>query len=112
MAAAAAWLQLLAAGLLEVAMAFALKASNGATRPVPGMLAIVAALASIWLLAAAVRTLPLGIAYAVWTGIGALGVSLVGVAVFAEPLSPARILCMALVFGGIAGLKVLEQPSS
>ena len=112
MAAAAAWLQLLAAGLLEVAMAFALKASNGATRPVPGMLAIVAALASIWLLAAAVRTLPLGIAYAVWTGIGALGVSLVGVAVFAEPLSPARILCMALVFGGIAGLKVLEQASS
>jgi quaternary ammonium compound-resistance protein SugE len=61
------------------------------------------------LLAAAVRTLPLGIAYAVWTGIGAPGVSLVGVAVFAEPLSPARMLCMALVFGGIASLNVLED---
>jgi quaternary ammonium compound-resistance protein SugE len=68
---------------------------------------VLAALASIWLLAAAVRTLPLGIAYAVWTGIGALGVSLVGVAVLGEPLSPARVVCMALVFGGIAGLKAL-----
>ena len=105
----AAWMQLLAAGVLEVAMAFALKASAGVTRPVPSLLAVLAALGSIWLLATAVRTLPLGIAYAVWTGIGALGVSLVGVAVFAETLSPARMLCMALVFGGIAGLKFLEQ---
>jgi quaternary ammonium compound-resistance protein SugE len=70
---------------------------------------VLAALGSIWLLAGAVRTLPLGIAYAVWTGIGALGVSLVGVAIFAETLSPARMLCMAVVFGGIAGLKFLEQ---
>jgi quaternary ammonium compound-resistance protein SugE len=54
-----------------------------------------------------VRTLPLGIAYAVWRGIGALGVSHVGVAFFAEPLTPARMLCMALVFGGIAGLRAL-----
>ncbi|SDE44673.1 quaternary ammonium compound-resistance protein SugE [Massilia sp. PDC64] len=105
----AAWMQLFAAGVLEVVMAFALKASAGVTRPVPSLLAVLAALGSIWLLAAAVRTLPLGIAYAVWTGIGALGVSLVGAAVFAETLSPARMLCMALVFGGIAGLKYLEQ---
>jgi quaternary ammonium compound-resistance protein SugE len=105
-----AWMQLFAAGVLEVAMAFALKASAGVSRPVPSLLAVLAALGSIWLLAAAVRTLPLGIAYAVWTGIGALGVSLVGIAIFAETLSPARVLCMALVFGGIAGLKLLEQP--
>ncbi|HEU6455721.1 MAG TPA: multidrug efflux SMR transporter [Roseateles sp.] len=105
----AAWAQLFAAGVLEVAMAFALKASAGATRPVPSLVAVLAALGSIWLLAGAVRTLPLGIAYAVWTGIGALGVSLVGVAIFAETLSPARMLCMAVVFGGIAGLKFLEQ---
>jgi quaternary ammonium compound-resistance protein SugE len=105
----AAWAQLFAAGVLEIVMAFALKASAGTTRPAPTLLAVLAALGSIWLLAGAVRTLPLGIAYAVWTGIGALGVSLVGVAVFAEPLSPARMLCMALVFGGIAGLKVLED---
>lgn len=102
-----AWLQLGAAGLLEVAMAFALKASLGATRPVPSVLAVLAALGSIWLLASAVRTLPLGIAYAVWTGIGALGVSLVGIAVYAEPLAPAKVLCMLLVFGGIAGLRAL-----
>jgi quaternary ammonium compound-resistance protein SugE len=105
----AAWAQLFAAGVLEVVMAFALKASAGTTRPAPTLLAVLAALGSIWLLAAAVRTLPLGVAYAVWTGIGALGVSLVGVAVFADTLSPARMLCMALVFGGIAGLKLLEQ---
>jgi quaternary ammonium compound-resistance protein SugE len=105
----AAWVQLFAAGVLEVVMAFALKASAGTTRPAPTLLAVLAALGSIWLLAAAVRTLPLGVAYAVWTGIGALGVSLVGVAVFADTLSPARMLCMALVFGGIAGLKLLEQ---
>ena len=105
----AAWAQLFAAGVLEVAMAFALKASAGATRPGPSLVAVLAALGSIWLLAGAVRTLPLGIAYAVWTGIGALGVSVVGVAIFAETLSPARMLCMAVVFGGIAGLKFLEQ---
>ncbi|WP_371764483.1 multidrug efflux SMR transporter [Massilia sp.] len=105
----AAWARLFAAGVLEVAMAFALKASAGATRPVPSLVAVLAALGSIWLLAGAVRTLPLGIAYAVWTGIGALGVSVVGVAIFAETLSPARMLCMAVVFGGIAGLKFLEQ---
>jgi quaternary ammonium compound-resistance protein SugE len=105
----AAWVQLFAAGVLEVVMAFALKASAGTTRPAPTLLAVLAALGSIWLLAAAVRTLPLGVAYAVWTGIGALGVSLVGVALFADTLSPARVLCMALVFGGIAGLKLLEQ---
>ena len=103
----AAWAQLFAAGVLEVVMAFALKASAGVTRPAPALLAVLAALGSIWLLACAVRTLPLGIAYAVWTGIGALGVSLVGVALFAEPLSPARMLCMALVFAGIAGLRAL-----
>lgn len=105
----AAWTQLVAAGVLEVVMAFALKASAGTTRLAPTLLAVLAALGSIWLLAAAVRTLPLGVAYAVWTGIGALGVSLVGVALFADTLSPARMLCMALVFGGIAGLKLLEQ---
>ena len=105
----AAWAQLFAAGVLEIVMAFALKASAGTTRPAPTLLAVLAALGSIWLLAAAVRTLPLGVAYAVWTGIGALGVSLVGIAIFAETLSPARLLCMAFVFGGITGLTVLEQ---
>ena len=104
----AAWALLFGAGVLEVGMAFALKASAGATRPLPSVLAVLAALGSIYLLAAAVRALPLGVAYAVWTGIGALGVSLVGMVVFAEHLSLPRLLCLALVFAGIAGLKALS----
>jgi quaternary ammonium compound-resistance protein SugE len=105
-----AWAQLLAAGLLEVAMALALKSSDGASRPVPSILAVLAALGSIYLLAHAVRALPLGLAYAAWTGIGALGVSLAGMLVFSDPPTPARLLCMALVFAGIAGLKALSPP--
>jgi quaternary ammonium compound-resistance protein SugE len=105
-----AWMQLCAAGLLEIAMALALKASEGASRPVPSVLAVVAALGSIYLLASAVRALPLGLAYAVWTGIGALGVTVAGMLVFAETPTPERLLCMALVFAGIAGLKALSPP--
>jgi quaternary ammonium compound-resistance protein SugE len=107
MASPLAWALVLAAGLLEVGMAVALKASNGWTRPVPSALALVAALGSIYLLATAVRALPLGVAYAVWTGIGALGVSLAGLFFFAEPLSIGRLLCMTLIFAGIAGLRSL-----
>ncbi|WUR13383.1 multidrug efflux SMR transporter [[Empedobacter] haloabium] len=101
-----AWVLVLAAGALEVGMAFALKASQGGTRLLPSMLALVTALGSIWLLASALRALPLGVAYAVWTGIGAVGVTLVGLLVFAEHLSLARLLFMGLVFAGIVGLKV------
>ncbi|AVR94639.1 DMT family transporter [Pseudoduganella armeniaca] len=103
-----AWGLVLAAGALEVAMAFALKASDGGTRPLPSVLALVTALGSIWLLATAVRALPLGVAYAVWTGIGAVGVTLVGMLAFAEAPSVARLVFMALVFVGIVGLKVSQ----
>lgn len=101
------WTLLFAAGLIEVGMAFALKASAGWTRPVPSVLAVLAALASIGLLASALRALPLGVAYAVWTGIGAVGVSLVGLLFFAEHLSMPRLLFMTFIFVGIAGLKAL-----
>lgn len=110
MTAPLAWMQLCAAGVLEVAMALALKFSEGASRPLPSILAVAAALGSIYLLASAVRALPLGLAYAVWTGIGALGVSLAGMLVFSETPTAARLLCMALVFAGIAGLKALSPP--
>ena len=103
----AAWALLLAAGLVEVGMAFALKSSEGWTRPAPSLLAVLAALGSIYLLASALRGLPLGVAYAVWTGIGAVGVTLAGSVFFAEQLSPARLLCMGLIFGGFVGLKAL-----
>ena len=102
-----AWALLLAAGLVEVAMAFALKSSEGWTRPLPSLLAVLAALGSIYLLASALRGLPLGLAYAVWTGIGAVGVTLAGTVFFSESLSTARLLCMGLIFVGIAGLKTL-----
>lgn len=102
----AAWTLVLAAGLLEVGMAIALKTSQGWTQPVPSMLALAAALGSIYLLATAVRALPLGVAYAVWTGIGAIGVTLAGLLFFAEPLSIGRLLCMTLIFAGIAGLRM------
>lgn len=102
-----AWTLLLAAGLVEVVMAFALKSSAGWTRPAPSLLAVLAALGSIYLLASALRGLPLGMAYAVWTGIGAVGVTLAGAVFFAEQLSLARLLCMGLIFVGIAGLKTL-----
>ncbi|MBQ5949150.1 multidrug efflux SMR transporter, partial [Massilia sp. ST3] len=91
-----AWVLLLAAGLVEVGMAFALKASEGWTRPAPSLLAVLAALGSIYLLATALRGLPLGVAYAVWTGIGAVGVTLAGFVFFAEHLSLARLGCMGL----------------
>lgn len=107
MSSLAAWMLVLAAGLLEVGMAIALKTSQGWTQPVPSVLALAAALGSIYLLAVAVRALPLAVAYAVWTGIGAIGVTLAGLLFFAEPLSIARLLCMTLIFAGIAGLRTL-----
>ena len=107
MSSVAAWALLLAAGLVEVGMAFALKSSEGWTRPLPSLLAVLAALGSIYLLASALRGLPLGVAYAVWTGIGAVGVTLAGAVFFAEQLSLPRLLCMGLIFGGIVGLKTL-----
>ena len=103
----AAWALLLAAGVVEVGMAFALKSSEGWTRPGPSLLAVLTALGSIYLLAGALRALPLGVAYAVWTGIGAVGVTLAGLVFFAESLSIARLVCMGLIFVGIAGLKTL-----
>jgi quaternary ammonium compound-resistance protein SugE len=87
-------------------MAFALKSSAGWTRPLPSLLALATALGSIYLLATAVRALPLGVAYAVWTGIGAVGVTLVGFLVFAESLSVARLVFMGFVFVGIVGLRL------
>jgi quaternary ammonium compound-resistance protein SugE len=101
-----AWILLVAAGLIEIVMAIALKYTDGWTRPWPGALGIAAGLASIVLLASALKTLPVGTAYAIWTGIGAVGVTLVGIAAFGESMSVIRLVCIALIFAGIAGLKM------
>ena len=101
-----AWAVLLAAGLLETVWAFAMKQSNGFTRLWPSLVTLVAALLSFGLLSLALRVLPLGTAYAAWTGIGALGAFATGIAVLGEPASAWRLGSAALILAGIVGLKV------
>lgn len=102
-----AWLILVAAGLLEVVWAVGLKYTDGFSRPVPTVLTVAAMIASMGLLGLAVRSLPIGTAYAVWTGIGTVGTVIFGVLMFGESVSPLRLLCLALIVIGILGLKAL-----
>lgn len=103
-----AWWLLLAAGAVEIVMAAALKAADGWTKPIPSIVGIASALASIFLLTHALKQLPTGTAYAVWTGIGAVGVAIYGIAVNGDAPSPARLLCIGLVVAGVAGLRLVE----
>ncbi|WP_027819613.1 quaternary ammonium compound efflux SMR transporter SugE [Paraburkholderia bannensis] len=100
------WLYLLIAGLLEVAWATGLKSSEGFTRLWPSVFTVVTALGSFWLLALAMRQLPLGTAYAVWTGIGAVGAFVLGIVVMGEAVSAARVLSALLIVAGLVGLKL------
>ena len=101
-----AWLALLGAGLLEVAWALGLKYSDGFTRLWPSALTLIAIGLSFTLMALALRSLPFGTAYAVWTGIGAAGSIIVGMLIFSEPTDPVRILCLTLIVAGMVGLKL------
>ena len=103
-----AWLYLLVAGLLEVGWAVGLKYTEGFTRLWPSVWTGVALVLSMALLALAVRELPIGTAYAVWTGIGAVGTALLGILLFGEPRDAARLLCIALIVAGILGLKLVS----
>jgi len=105
------WLLLTLAGLLEVGWAVGLKYTHGFTRLWPSVLTIIAMVLSMGLLGLAVRTLPIGTAYAVWTGIGTIGAAILGIVLFAEPATALRIGCLALIITGIVGLKVLSGPS-
>jgi quaternary ammonium compound-resistance protein SugE len=105
------WLLVVISGLLETAWAIGLKASNGFTRPAPTVLTIVLMIASFVLLSLAVRSLPIGTAYAVWVGIGAVGTAIVGVIAYREPVTVARTLCLVLLVAGIVGLK-LTSPAA
>ena len=105
-----AWVILFVAGLFEVAWAVGLKYSEGFTKLGPSLFTIVTLALSMFLLGWAVRTLPLGTAYTVWTGIGAIGTVLLGIWLFNEPLTPVRLGCIALILIGILGLKVSAQP--
>lgn len=101
-----AWLILLISGLLEVVWATAMKASNGFTVVVPSVVTGVAAFVGFWLLGFAMKSLPLGTAYPVWVGIGAIGTFVLGVIWFGEPASVLRVASVALIVAGIVGLKV------
>jgi quaternary ammonium compound-resistance protein SugE len=102
-----AWLILFVAGLLEVGWAVGLKYTEGFTRPLPTFVTAAAMVASLGLLGLALRSLPLGTAYAVWTGIGATGTALLGVLLFQESADPLRLLCIGLIVAGIVGLKLV-----
>jgi len=103
----AAWIILAIAGVLEIGWATGLKYSEGFTRLWPSLATLGLMAVSFLLLSHAVRTLPIGSAYAVWTGIGAVGAAIVGIVIFKEPATALRILCIAAILGGIAGLKLL-----
>ena len=102
------WLVLFVAGLFEVAWAIGLKYTEGFTRPWPTAGTIAAMVISVALLGVAMKSLPVGTAYAVWTGIGAVGTVLLGIALFGDPTSPARLVCVALILAGIVGLKIVS----
>ena len=101
-----AWLVLFAAGALEIVWSLSMKASDGFTRSTYTAITIAAAWLSFWLLGLSLKALPVGTAYAVWTGIGAVGAAVLGVVLFNEPASASRIACIALIVVGIAGLKL------
>ena len=100
------WIVLFIAGLLEVVWAVGLKYSEGFTRLVPSVVTAVAAAASFWLLAVALKHIPLGTGYVIWVGIGAVGTALVGMWLFQKPATAARLACIGLIVAGIVGLKL------
>ncbi len=103
-----AWLSLFFAGLTEIGWAIALKYSHGFTRLIPSILAIGVMILSFFLLAHSLKTIPVGTAYAVWTGIGIMGTVILGILLFNEPVSFCRILFLSMILIGIVGLKVTQ----
>jgi quaternary ammonium compound-resistance protein SugE len=102
-----AWLSLFIAGLLEVGWAIGLKYTHGFSRLLPSVATAICMILSLVLLAQALKTLPIGTAYAVWTGIGTVGTALLGIVLFAEPLEALRLGCILLIVIGIVGLRLL-----
>lgn len=107
-----AWIVLFVAGLFEIGWAVGLKYTDGFTRSWPTAGTAVALVASMALLGVALRTLPLGTAYAVWTGIGTVGTAVLGIVLFREPATAMRMFCIALILAGIVGLKLVSAPPS
>lgn len=106
-----AWVYLVLAGLFEVGWALGLKYTDGFTKVTPSILTVIGMIGSFVLLGQALRVLPIGTAYAIWTGIGAVGTAILGMALFGEPRDVARILCILLIVAGIIGLKFTTATS-
>jgi quaternary ammonium compound-resistance protein SugE len=102
-----AWTYLFIAGVLEIVWAIGLKYTEGLTKLVPSLITGVALVASMLFLALALRTVPVGTGYAIWTGIGAVGTAILGIVLFAEPATLARLGCIGLIVAGIVGLKLV-----
>jgi quaternary ammonium compound-resistance protein SugE len=102
------WFILFLAGLLEIGWAVGLKYTEGFTRPLPTLLTVASLIASVALLGLSLKALPVGTAYAIWTGIGTLGTAILGIIFFGESASVARLTCIGLVVAGIAGLKLVS----
>lgn len=107
-----AWLYLTVAGLFECIWAIGLKYTQGFTRPWPTVATVTAMLVSFWLLALAMRSIPVGTAYAIWTGIGAVGVAALGMLLFGESREVLRILCLLAIVAGIVGLRLLAPSAT
>jgi len=104
-----AWLLLSIAGILEIAFAAGMKSSDGFTRLLPSLVAIATGLSSVVLLSLSLRSLPMGTGYAVWTGIGAAGTAILGMALLGESAAPLRVLCILLILAGVIGLRLLSD---
>jgi len=100
------WIYLLVAGILEVGWAIGLKYTDGWTKLYPSILTVIGMIASFYFLSLALKSLPIGTAYAIWTGIGTVGAAVLGMVLFDEPRDAVRILCIMLIIAGIAGLKI------
>jgi quaternary ammonium compound-resistance protein SugE len=101
-----AWIYLLIAGVLEIFWAISLKYTEGFSKLWPSVSTVAGMIASFYFLAQALKTIPVGTGYAIWTGIGAAGTAILGIILFAEPASALRLLCIALIVAGIIGLKL------
>ena len=102
------WTYLIIAGVLEIVWAIGLKYTDGFSKLMPSVITIAAMIASVVFLALALKTIPVGTGYAVWTGIGAVGTAILGIVLFAEPATASRIACIALIVAGIIGLKIVS----
>lgn len=102
------WLLLVVAGLLEIVWAMTMKYSEGFSKLLPSVLTVLLIMASLSLLNLSLKTLPIGLAYSVWTGIGMVGTAAMGILLFGEPATVGRLCCMGLIIAGVAGLRILS----